>query len=137
MDLSTRCKYALAAVIELGAVHGKTAPLSIVDIAGRRGIPEKYLVHILLQLKRARIVRSVRGAGGGYHLSRAPEEITVLDIITAIDGPVMASVGDRDPLLQEVVPVLRELGAKLEHVLRATTLRDLLDRASSAPMFYI
>src|SRR5690606_1023379 len=89
MNISSRCEYACRAIVELARHEHTEEPLTAVFIAERRQIPEKYLVHILLQLKRAGFVRSVRGAQGGYLLAQSADEITLLDIIQAIDGPIL------------------------------------------------
>ena len=75
-------------MVELTRHEPSEDPLTAVQIAEKRNIPEKYLVHILLQLKRAGLVRSVRGAQGGYLLARPSSEITLFDIVQAIDGAV-------------------------------------------------
>jgi len=92
MNISSRCEYGYRAVLELAQHRDREEPLIIESIAARRGIPEKFLVHILLQLKRAGIVRSVRGAHGGYLLAKPPEAISFLDIVEAIDGPIFGAL---------------------------------------------
>jgi len=67
-----------------------STPISVRDIAERTALPQPYLEQILLSLKGAGIVRSKRGVGGGYMLSRAPEEVTLSSIIRAVDGPITA-----------------------------------------------
>lgn len=106
-------------------------------IAGRRRIPEKFLVHILLQLKRAGIVRSVRGAKGGYVLNRTPEEITLLDVVRAIDGPVLEPLPVREAGSEDIGVAWRDVAGEIESVLKRVTIRDILERARRASMFYI
>lgn len=67
-----------------------TAPVSVRDIAERTGLPQPYLEQILLSLKGAGIVRSKRGVGGGYMLNRAPDDLPLSDIVSAVDGPITA-----------------------------------------------
>lgn len=75
------------------ALHAsETGPTSVRDIAERTGLPQPYLEQILLALKGAGLVRSKRGVGGGYVLAKAPADIKVSDIISAVDGPI--TVGD-------------------------------------------
>ena len=85
MKLSTRGRYGLRALIDL-AVHEKEEAVSIQSIAGRQGISESYLEQLVRLLKKAGLVRSVRGAGGGYRLARAADTISVGDILRALEG---------------------------------------------------
>jgi Rrf2 family iron-sulfur cluster assembly transcriptional regulator len=73
-------------------LHGGDTPTSVRDIALRTGLPQPYLEQILLALKGAGLVRSKRGVGGGYVLARAPEKLTLGQIVSAVDGPIV--VGD-------------------------------------------
>ncbi len=92
MKVSTRGDYASRALLSL-ALHAEVeGPTSVRDIAERTGLPQPYLEQILLALKGAGIVRSKRGVGGGYILARPPAEITLSQIVSAVDGPI--SVGD-------------------------------------------
>lgn len=136
MNISSRCEYALRAVLELAA-HGTAEPLTSEVIAERRHIPDKFLVHILLQLKRHKIVRSVRGARGGYLLARSPEEITLLDVIRAVEGPVLESLPLKGPGSEDFIDAWRSTAQEVGAVLSATTVRNIMDRAASGTMFYI
>jgi Rrf2 family protein len=89
--VSTRGDYASRALLSL-ALQGTETPVSVRDIATRTGLPQPYLEQILLALKGAGLVRSKRGVGGGYVLARTPEEITLGDIVSAVDGPI--TLGD-------------------------------------------
>ncbi|HEV2811272.1 MAG TPA: Rrf2 family transcriptional regulator [Acidimicrobiales bacterium] len=91
MKVSTRGDYAARALLSL-ALHQAQgrAPTSVRDIAERTGLPQPYLEQILLALKGAGLVRSKRGVGGGYVLARAPAEITLGEIVSAVDGPIVA-----------------------------------------------
>jgi len=89
--VSTRGDYASRALLSL-ALDGGDTPVSVRDIAGRTGLPQPYLEQILLALKGAGLVRSKRGVGGGYVLAREPAEITLGDIVSAVDGPI--TLGD-------------------------------------------
>ena len=92
MRVSTRGDYACRALLSL-ALHAEVGgPTSVRDIAERTGLPQPYLEQILLALKGAGLVRSKRGVGGGYVLAKAPSEIHLADIISAVDGPI--TVGD-------------------------------------------
>ncbi len=137
MNISSRCEYATRAIIEL-ALHAQSQDLlTSVVIAERRHIPEKYLVHILLQLKRAGLVRSVRGAQGGYTLGRPPNEITLLDIVRAIDGPVLDPLPVDDVQSAELKSAWQDVATRIEDVLRETTVREIVDGLSASNMYYI
>src|SRR5262247_371394 len=86
MIVSAKTEYACIAVLELAVRHGGGEPVRIREISAAHGIPSRFLVQILLQLKSAGLVHSVRGAAGGYQLSREPDEITLLDVMTVVDA---------------------------------------------------
>jgi Rrf2 family cysteine metabolism transcriptional repressor len=137
VNISSRCEYACRAVVELASHEPSPQPLTAEAVAGKRHIPEKFLVHILLQLKRAGIVRSVRGARGGYTLNRPPEEISLLDVVRAVDGPVLQPLPLRDPWSQDISVAWRDVAGEIETVLERVTVKDILDRARKESMFYI
>ena len=90
MKVSTRGDYASRALLSLALHDGSQGPTSVRDIAERTGLPQPYLEQILLALKGAGLVRSKRGVGGGYVLARSPAEITLGEIVSAVDGPIVA-----------------------------------------------
>ena len=85
MKLSTRGRYGIHAMYELAANHGG-APVSIKALAEKQSIPESYLEQLIAVLRRDELVISIRGAQGGYRLSRNPEEITVGDVLRSLEG---------------------------------------------------
>ncbi|CAN5643354.1 Rrf2 family transcriptional regulator [soil metagenome] len=91
VKVSTRGDYAARALLSL-ALHTEEgrSPTSVRDIAERTGLPQPYLEQILLALKGAGLVRSKRGVGGGYVLARTPADITLGEIVSAVDGPIVA-----------------------------------------------
>jgi Rrf2 family protein len=137
LKISQKGLYALQAMMTLARRHQQGA-IKIRDIAAESDLPEKFLELILLELKNARIVDSVRGARGGYRLRRAPSEIRLSDIIRLIDGP-LAPLGDAEQLrgliakdadhraLYEVFLAVRDAAAK---ILENTTIADIV-RAGS------
>src|SRR5262245_1242147 len=138
MKISQKGLYALQAMMLLARRYNQGA-IRIRDIAYEEDLPEKFLELILLELKNARIVESVRGARGGYQLRRNPSEIRLSDIIRLIDGP-LAPFGDAEQLrslidrdlqhraLYQVFLDVRDAAAKiLEH----TTLADLIAESGS------
>ena len=130
MRVSAKADYAVRALIELaGAGEG---PTKGERIAQAQGIPPKFLENILLDLRRAGLVDSMRGAEGGYWLARPAAEITIADVIRAVDGPLasvrgrrseeLAFEGSAEPLLRVWVAVR----ASLRQVLEAVTLADVV-----------
>lgn len=146
MKLSTKARYGLRAVVDLAANH-RNNPVPMTRIAGRQGISRKYLHAILSLLKSAGLVRSVRGAQGGYALARDPSEIHVLDVLEALEGSLSVAdcVEDRSVCERAADCVTREvwrdLSRAIEDVLSRTTLADLLSRAGptegAGRMYYI
>lgn len=92
MRVSTRGDYACRALLSLALHAEASGPTSVRDIADRTGLPQPYLEQILLALKGAGLVKSKRGVGGGYVLAKAPKDIRLSEIISAVDGPI--TVGD-------------------------------------------
>jgi Rrf2 family iron-sulfur cluster assembly transcriptional regulator len=86
MRLSQRADYAAHAMVEIARWYGER-PVHATEIAQRQGIPEPYLEQLLLALRRAALVRSYRGPGGGYTLTRPPGAISLADIVAALEGP--------------------------------------------------
>jgi len=90
MKVSTRGDYASRALLSLALHDGGSTPTSVRDIAQRTALPQPYLEQILLALKGAGLVRSKRGVGGGYVLAAPPADIKLSQIISAVDGPIVA-----------------------------------------------
>ncbi|MGI8604156.1 MAG: RrF2 family transcriptional regulator [Verrucomicrobiales bacterium] len=88
--MSKKAEYALRAVIAMGR-RGVTKPVQIQDLSRSERIPVKFLEHILLALKKANLLRSKRGAGGGYQLNKKAEDISLGEVLEAIDGPFLPS----------------------------------------------
>ncbi|MGO9600511.1 MAG: RrF2 family transcriptional regulator [Isosphaeraceae bacterium] len=133
MKVSAKAEYACLALLAL-ARHGPGAPpLRIREIAESHGIPERYLVQILLQLKGAGLVSSIRGASGGYRLARPPGQIALSDVLTAIDGPDTLqheAVMDTLPAARALARVWNRVRAAERGVLDSTTLAELIAEAS-------
>jgi Rrf2 family protein len=137
LKISQKGLYALQALMTLGRRYGVNT-VRIRDIAIDSDLPEKFLELILLELKNARIVESVRGAKGGYRLRRPPAEIKLSEIIRLVDGP-LAPFGDADQLrslitsdpehraLYKVFLEVRDAAAK---ILESTSVADLVDGPS-------
>jgi len=137
MNISARCEYACRAIVELTQHQHERRPLTAVQIAELRDVPEKYLVHILLQLKRAGLVKSIRGAQGGYFLGKRADEITLHDIIRAIDGPVLDPLPVEDTTDKDLELTWRDVASRISNVLSEITVRDIIDRAANTEMYHI
>ena len=137
MNISSRCDYAVRAVVELARRAQNDTPLTATAIATEQNIPEKYLVHILLQLKRAGIVRSIRGAQGGYLLVQLPGAISLLDIVIAAEGPILEPLPGADSASDEVVTAWRKVARTLSESLAAVSIQSILDEAAKPDMYFI
>src|SRR4051812_48307593 len=132
MRVSAKADYAIRATAELAAAEG-TGQLRADRIAEAQDIPIKFLESILLELKHAGIVRSQRGAEGGYALARPAEDISVADVIRAVDGPLANVRGERVESVEYVgaASELRALWvavrASLRRVLESTSLQDVVE----------
>ena len=132
VKVSTRGDYASRALLSL-ALHRDDGPTSVRDIAERTGLPQPYLEQILLALKGAGLVRSKRGVGGGYVLARPAEEMTLAQIVSAVDGPIQAgdfgqphTDGSCDHEGQCVLlAIWHDVSGKMRALLEAYTLADL------------
>lgn len=86
MELSCKSEYALLALLELATHYNGAEPLQIRQIATQQNIPDRYLEQLLAQLRRGGLVRSQRGAKGGYILAREPWKITLLEVLNCLEG---------------------------------------------------
>lgn len=96
MRISAKADYAVRATLELAAAAPEGRPLKGDQIARAQSIPIKFLENILVDLRQSGIVQSRRGPDGGYRLARDPADVTIADIVRAVDGP-LASVHDEKP----------------------------------------
>jgi Rrf2 family iron-sulfur cluster assembly transcriptional regulator len=137
VKVSTRGDYAARALLSLALHPEESRPTSVRDIAERTGLPQPYLEQILLALKGAGLVRSKRGVGGGYVLTRSPREITLGDIVSAVEGPI--ALGDFGEPHQNgacdhegqcvLLAVWAEVGSHMRRHLDSYTLADVAARA--------
>ena len=133
MKISTKGRYALRLMVDL-AMAGGGQPVSLRDVAHRQQLSDKYLEQIVTPLSRAGLVRSVRGAGGGYLLTREPEQYTVGDILRPLEGdlaPVECATDAEfcDRADQCVTLELwQEIHRAVAQVVDGTTLADLVER---------
>ncbi len=132
MRVSAKAEYACVAMLELAVNHDNPQPVRVKAIADAQGIPLRFLVQILLQLKAAGLVVSTRGAAGGYCLTRHPSAISVADIINVIDRPVATRLDSATPALAAIRSVWHEIQAKEQRMLEEVTLADLVRQAQGA-----
>ncbi|APH04275.1 cysteine metabolism transcriptional regulator CymR [Bacillus weihaiensis] len=138
MKISTKGRYGLTIMIELAKKHGE-GPTSLKSIAQAHNLSEHYLEQLIAPLRNARLVKSIRGAYGGYILGDEPENITSGDIIRVLEGPISPV-----EVLEDEEPAKRELWIRIrdavKDVLDNTTLEDLAnhkDGDQEPYMFYI
>jgi Rrf2 family protein len=131
MRISAKADYAVRAAVELAG--SSEDPVKGERLAEAQDIPLQFLEHILLELKHARLVRARRGARGGYWLARPPEEITLANVIRAVEGP-LANIQDMAPEATEYPGQAKDLTdvwiavrASLRRVLERVTIADLRD----------
>ncbi len=135
MKVSLRATYGIIAAVDL-ALHDGDQPVCAKAIAQRQGIPARFLEQVLHAMKKAGVVASQRGAQGGYVLSRKPSEVSIADILDALDGPLWATDGakrkrasgrgvKRDALLEHIWDRVKE--AELG-VLSEVTVEELAER---------
>lgn len=133
MKISTRIRYGSRALVDI-ALYGAEKPVSLRDIAARQGVSQPYLEQVFLVLKAAGLVRSVRGARGGFLLTADPDKLTLATIVTVLGGDitVVDCVGDREACTRSGECVLREVwtgvSAAVAGVLGGTTLADLVEK---------
>ncbi len=134
IKISTRSRYGLRLMLSLARNYGQGITL-MKDVSQREDISEKYLSQIIIPLKNAGFVVSQRGSHGGYSLSRPPEEITVADVVTAIEGKISPVPCVDDPLACERISscvatmVWKKLTEDVERSLSSFTLAELVRQA--------
>jgi Rrf2 family protein len=139
MKISQKGLYALQAMMMLSR-HYNQGAIRIRDVAYEEGLPEKFLELILLELKNARIVESVRGAKGGYQLRRPPSEIYLSEIIRLIDGPLapfgdaeqLRSLIDRDVEHRNLYKIFLDVRDAAAKILDHTSLADIVGPKSES-----
>jgi len=134
MKISAKAEYACLAVLALARQGADSSPLHIREISAEYGIPERYLVQILLQLKGAGLVASTRGASGGYRLARDPSSISLSHVLTAVDGPDTSrpdSFGTKRPTASVLASVWDDVRAAERAVLDRTTIAQLAEQSSA------
>lgn len=142
MNISAKTEYACLAVVELAAQFSSGEPVRVHWIAEQHGIPARFLVQILLQLKRGGIVTSTRGAAGGYQLVRDPAQITLADVLDVVEGPpseVTPSATTSTTASHVLLEVWNEVRRVERSMLETITLADLAERVQgeTEQMYFI
>lgn len=133
MKLSTKGRYGLIAVVDLAVCYGD-GPVSLPQLAGMQGISEAYLEQLLRSLRKDGIVDTARGAAGGYLLARAPADISVESVLSALEGSTAivdcvgtSSAGCEKACMCSARPLFLKLQNIINDVLSATSIQDLAD----------
>jgi len=136
VKVSAKTEYACIAILELANHFGSGEPVRIRQIAEQHGIPSRFLVQILLQLKGAGFVNSVRGAAGGYQLLKSPKEISLGQVMDVIDGSqeeskTTTNASFNSPMVKVLVEAWNQVAAVHRKMLSKITLADLLEQAEA------
>ena len=132
MKISTKGRYGLRILVDL-ATHNDGKPRLIRDIAESQAISEKYISRLVIDLRRAKMIRSIRGVKGGFHLAMAPKDITLLDVLEAMEGPlsIVGCVSSPKKCNRTEACAAHEiwssLNEKIREIMRGVTLEDVLD----------
>jgi Rrf2 family transcriptional regulator, cysteine metabolism repressor len=129
LSITTKSPYALSALVELHRLQA-AGPVPIAELARRREIPVQFLEQLFASLRRAGILRSQRGVKGGYTLARPADEVTVLELVEVLDGPLGAGTSG----------IFAQAAQAASAVLAEATVASISEqelRAAGAPMYYI
>lgn len=145
MKISTKGRYALAAAVCMAQRHGAGEYITVISISEKLGLSKIYLEQVFSLLKRGGIVNSIKGSQGGYQLSRAPEQITLFDILSAAElslfQPTEETVAKSAPEIEASLrSAFEQIDGKFKSAMAGITLEDLKTEAENAKggfMFYI
>jgi Rrf2 family cysteine metabolism transcriptional repressor len=131
MKLSTKGRYGVKAMVDLAINYGEQ-PVSIKSISERQSISEYYLEQLFSSLRKAKLIKSIRGAQGGYVLNRAPEEITIYDVINVLEGPIEVSNCIDDGACNNIDCcatrlLWKKIKNSIDSVTSSITLKDIVD----------
>ncbi|MEG0773245.1 Rrf2 family transcriptional regulator [Clostridium sp.] len=131
MKLSTKGRYGVKAMVDLAINYGKE-PVSIKSISERQNISEYYLEQLFSSLRKAELIKSVRGANGGYILNKEPKEITVYEVLEVLEGPIeisncleQGSCNNIDCCATRIV--WKKIKESMDSVTLSITLQDIVD----------
>jgi Rrf2 family protein len=138
VKLSNKGRYGVRAMFDI-AFHGEGASAQIKDVAERQGIPARFLEQIFQDLRRAGLVSSKRGPRGGYQLAQSAREVSVGDVLRALEGALSVYAGEDElpeggdaASIAVTEGALRELSQRIEACFNEITLEELCDRAQRA-----
>ncbi|MCY6959419.1 RrF2 family transcriptional regulator [Clostridium brassicae] len=133
MKLSTRGRYGVRAMVDL-AIHYGEMPVSIKSIAERQGISESYLEQLFSPLRKAKLIKSIRGAQGGYVLNKQPKEITAADVMEVLEGPIEISTCVDEGVCSNsnyeccsTRLLWEKVKTSMEDIMKSVTLQDMAD----------
>jgi len=130
MRISARCDYACKAILELSLHWPDKEPMQIHTISEKQGIPVRYLVQILIQLKSMGLVTSIRGKDGGYNLAKAPNRIKLGEVLRQMGGPLLPVAKAAQAEESEFSTIWNEVEAAMAKVLDKVTFEDVLKKVS-------
>jgi Rrf2 family transcriptional regulator, cysteine metabolism repressor len=144
MNVTAKSKYAVRALVEL-AQRSSDAPIPLVTLAEAREIPTQFLEQLFASLRRSGILQSHRGVYGGFSFQRPPDQVTVLEVVEALDGPIEpAACTSGEPCVRRPICSVGDVWVQakvaVEEVLSGVTIQELADRERSregASMYYI
>ena len=135
MKVSAKTEYACIAILELASRYGAGEPVQSRKIAERHGVPHRFLVQILLQLKAAGLVSSTRGVTGGYRLTRPPGEVSLGQVMSAVEGSSSSThrkstnASPDSPAVKVLMRAWQDVDARLQEILSGITFAELVGRA--------
>ena len=134
MKISTRGRYGLRILIDIALYDLASKPRMVREIAENQGISEKYISHLIIDLRKAGFIKSIRGAGGGYRLSKSPQQIKLLDIIEVMEGTInLVNCTEKNQICQRSVlcpakDIWLQISQEFRTVLAKYTLQDFLNQ---------
>lgn len=135
MKLSTKGRYGVKAMVDLAINYGES-PVSIKSISKRQNISEYYLEQLFSQLRKSSLVKSVRGAGGGYTLNKEPMEITIKEVLDVLEGPIEISICLEENACNNIEccatrTVWKKIKDSIDSVTESITLQDIVNDYNS------
>jgi Rrf2 family protein len=133
MKISTKIRYGTRAMLEL-ALHYGEGPIELKEIAKKENISIKYLEQVIIPLRTAGLVKSMRGSKGGYSLAKPPSEVILNDLIEILDGPVNLIECLQDPKICQKTPscvtrdIWKEVSDAINRIFHSITLQDMINR---------
>jgi len=119
MKLSPAAEFAIRGMVVLSERYGQGVPVTLETVCTQRSLPREYLTKIFASLARARLVTPIRGKGGGFSLSRPPSQISLLEVIEAVQGPIVLNFCQHNPpQCDQVNCLIRDLWSELQKLIR-------------------